>query len=568
VKRRTFLRHGATATAIAATSPAARLVAAPPATKTLYNGIELPAVWPPRHAVDRRVVTPPYLVTRPAIVPIDVGRQLFVDDFLIEKTTMIRVFHTPTPHESNPVLRADRDWERLRNYKDPRQLRSTPTAMVFSDGAVYDRGQYKMWYMGGYGAGTCYAVSNDGVRWTKPVLDVMPGTNVVMEYSGRDSTTMWVDRLAQDPAHRYKLAMHNSQSEQSGRMGLLLFTSPDGIHWTERGQAGYTRDRSSCFYNPFRGVWVFSLKEDGPAGGVGRFRRYFESPDFLSTKWKQGEPVEWVAADVRDLRHPSTNAAPELYNLDCVAYESVLLGLFSIFRGDRPDTQKINEVCLGFSRDGFHWDRPDRRAFIGVSEDPRAWNHGNVQSAGGCCLVVGDRLHFYVSGRSGDPSNVDASSCGTGLFTLRRDGFTSMVWPPDLAPIRREQQWQRFGPVGTLTTRPIRFTGRHLFVNADLRYLVPALSGELRVEVLDEHGAVIQPFDQTRCVPVRGDGTKLAVTWKGAPDLGAVAGRVVRFRFSLTHGHVYAFWVSRSRRGESGGYVAAGGPGYDGPRDT
>ena len=26
--------------------------------------------------------------------------------------------------------------------------------------------------------------------------------------------------------------------------------------------------------------------------------------------------------------------------------------------------EKINEVTVGFSRDGFHWDRPDRRSFL------------------------------------------------------------------------------------------------------------------------------------------------------------------------------------------------------------
>ena len=35
----------------------------------------------------------PYLKQPPKTIPIDVGRQLFVDDFLIESTDMKRVFH-------------------------------------------------------------------------------------------------------------------------------------------------------------------------------------------------------------------------------------------------------------------------------------------------------------------------------------------------------------------------------------------------------------------------------------------------------------------------------------------
>jgi hypothetical protein len=44
----------------------------------------------------------------------------------------------------------------------------------------------------------------------------------------------------------------------------------------------------------------------------------------------------------------------QLYNLDCIAYESMLLGLFTIGRGQPGPREKPNEVCVGFSRGGFH----------------------------------------------------------------------------------------------------------------------------------------------------------------------------------------------------------------------
>ena len=64
---------------------------------TLYNGIRLGRPWPPdwRYA-DEHPTRPPYLADRPAVVPIDVGRQLFVDDFLIEETTMRRSSSRPS----------------------------------------------------------------------------------------------------------------------------------------------------------------------------------------------------------------------------------------------------------------------------------------------------------------------------------------------------------------------------------------------------------------------------------------------------------------------------------------
>jgi hypothetical protein len=44
----------------------------------LYNGIALPDVWPPKVAELTRepLAPPPYLQAPPAVIPIDVGRQL------------------------------------------------------------------------------------------------------------------------------------------------------------------------------------------------------------------------------------------------------------------------------------------------------------------------------------------------------------------------------------------------------------------------------------------------------------------------------------------------------------
>jgi hypothetical protein len=43
--------------------------------------------------VEKDPTAPPYLTSPPEVIPIDVGRQLFVDDFLIAETTLKRTFH-------------------------------------------------------------------------------------------------------------------------------------------------------------------------------------------------------------------------------------------------------------------------------------------------------------------------------------------------------------------------------------------------------------------------------------------------------------------------------------------
>lgn len=504
--------------------------------ETLYNGIRLPASWPPRlSSLPQEPLTPPYLLSPPPVIPIDTGRQLFVDDFLIEEASLNRTFHAAKYHPSSPVLKPDRPWE---------QEGQSPTAMVFSDGVWYDPQDrlFKMWYMGGYVRSTCYATSPDGIQWEKPSLDVRPGTNIV-QAGERDSATVWLDLEEKDPQRRFKMF----RSHGDGGWALSLYFSPDGVHWCDAvARSGPCGDRTTVFYNPFRRVWVYSIRAG--AAGFGRIRRYWESPDVLEgARWKQDEPVLWVGADRLDPPRKDLDVPPQLYNLDAVAYESVLLGLFSIWRGQPKDRAKPNEVLLGFSRDGFHWHRPCREAFIPVSERHGDWNWCNVQSAGGGCLVVRDQLYFYVSARAGIRGSSISGVCSTGLATLRRDGFASM-------------DADESG--GTLTTRPVRFRGKHLFVNVD------APAGELRVEVLDEKRQVVPPFSRENCIPVQADSTIHEVTWSNANDLTALTGRPVRFRFHLRNGRLYSFWVSPDRSGASHGYVAAGGPGFTGPTDT
>ena len=516
-----------------------------PDQQTLYNGIRLPSEWPPHISMlSLGPMRPPYLETPPDVIPIDVGRQLFVDDFLIEATDLKRTHHLAECDPDNPILKPDQPWEReTMSHSHP-----SPQALTFSDGVWYDPDDHvwKMWYMGGHGQGraTCYATSEDGIHWEKPELDVVPGTNIVHP-AGRDSSTVWLDHEETDPTQRFKLFL--TQRREKG-WAMAVHFSTDGIHWHEPVTwTGPCGDRSSVFYNPFRKVWVYSIRENFKSE-LGRVRRYQEHPNVLAgAQWQRDEPTLWVGADKLDPRRPELNLQPQLYNLDAVAYESVLLGLFSIWPGQPTDRAKPNYITVGYSRDGFHWHRPDRRPFIGVSEQPGDWNWGNVQSAGGCCAVVGNELRFYFSGRAGVPGSPSSGVCCTGLAYLRRDGFASMD--------AGEEE-------GTLTTRPVSFAGESMFVNVD------TTEGELLVEVLDERGTVIPSFGKGSCTPIRSDSTMRAVRWEEANTLSGLAGRPVKFRFHLRRGRVYSFWVSPNNRDGSQGYVAAGGPGFDGPVDT
>ena len=130
---------------------------------------------------------------------------------------------------------------------------------------------------------------------------------------------------------------------------------------------------------------------------------------------------------------------------------------------------------------------------------------------------------------------------------MRRDGFASIGADSD---------------VRSMTTRPVRFSGKRLFVNVD------STAGEMRVEVLDANSRVIKNLSADDCIPLRSDNTLAEVRWRGVSDLSAVSGQPVRFRFFLRNARLFSFWISADQSGSSNGYVAAGGPGYTHSRDT
>lgn len=516
----------------------------------------------------------------PGPIRIDIGRQLFVDDALIAKTDLQRTFHAPAPDARNPIF--------VPTTAEERNGGVMPTAAIAT--VLYDPADslYKMWYMAGYDDGFAYATSTDGIEWRRPVLDVVPGTNRFLAPRAgyvRNAASVWIDHDARRQEERFKMfAFHRAGTGSWPRQiptshsphaeVAHLYTSPDGVHWAERVQTGPCGDNTTLFYNPFRGVWAYSIRTFD--GRRGRARSYHEHPDFLaSAAWGSGQPTHWLEADARDRPDPELRYRPELYKVDCVAYESVMIGMFALYRGppnhiaSEGRVPKVIDLEMGCSRDGLAWSRPRRQAFLAASRQPGRWDRGYLHSSGGICLVVGEELYFYYSGFSGvSPVQGGGPYAGgsLGLARLRRDGFASMDGPgTPMPPVTRTGSRRALPsgykePAGTLTTHVLLFSGGHLFVNADV------FDGSLQVEILDPGGTPIEGFTEAACCGVTGNATKAEVTWRHA-SIRALAGRPVRLRFQLVSGRLYAFWISDRADGASGGYVAGGGPGFAGATD-
>ncbi|HBJ87983.1 MAG TPA: hypothetical protein DDZ88_29825 [Verrucomicrobiales bacterium] len=524
-----------------------------PKPEKLYNGIELSLPWPPpfRDPNSAEPMEMPYLKRPLKTIPIDVGRQLFVDDFLIEKTTLKRTFHQAKKFEGNPVFKAET--ERELGPATEGEKGEEATTFTGQGGVFYDPSEklFKMFYVAGWRGPLSLATSPDmktwkrhgqllpeGLRWTGPKLA-----------TGGSDNCVWLDLNAKNPAERIKYLtcwLHVPKDQRPDGFMHSLHVS-DGKTWSDAVPTSIAADDyCSFFYNPFREKWVFSIKKGTSRG---RSRYYYESDDFLKgADWEKS--VYWTSTDKLDLpepqgRYPGAGEQSQLYSLNAVAYESLMIGMHYIHRGpnnkicEEGKFPKLTDLELGFSRDGFHWDRPDRRGFIVGSRAEGSWDRAYLHSTAGVFVVLDDQLVFPYMGTSGiAPSGHRGMYTGgsIGLAMLRRDGFASMDGP------------------GELTTRVVKFKGKHLFVN---------VNGEVRVEVLDEAGKVIRSSNVAA-----GDQTKLRIDWSDGSDLSDRVGRGVKFRFHLTTGSLYAFWVTSDEKGSSNGYVGAGGPAFNGVRDT
>ena len=520
------------------------------------NGITLSEDWPPKRSsvsdLENGMGTIPYLDKKDEVLSIKIGRQLFVDNYLIDSTNLSVISHYPEYLTSNPVLKPDKDWENIRTY-------GSAFSAPFSDGVWYDENEqkFKMWYMAGggkyslknYGI-TCYAESQDGINWIKPELPIVEGTNIVDFNSERDASVIWYDKQEAETCSRYKMFLVARDSV--GKWRYNYKTSEDGIHWKFVCSSQAIADRSTVYKNPFFNKWIFSIRQSiiVSSNKIIRGRVYNEntSPIDGTLYAKSDLKNFWFGSWPNELRHPDfPQISPGVYNQDAIPYESIMLGFFTVWQGPENGyctenkVIKRNQIMLGYSRDGYHWYRRDMNPFFKVDTSKKSWNNGNVQSIVGSPIIVGDKLFFYASGRYLLDNGEEITS--TGLATLRRDGFVSMR-------AGKEE--------GFLTTEKLSFDGKYLFVNADVKNKKASLA----VEVLDENGNPIEGFTQKECVALKKvDSTKQQIVWKNNKDLSSLAGKNIRLKFYVKNADLYAFWISPWESGESRGYTGGGGPG-------
>jgi len=446
---------------------------------------------------------------------------LFFDDRPYENVRGFeRRLGQPEKHPANPLLRPElaHEFKRLHYYGTAR-----------FDGRD---GLFRTWYSTHYYAPgihesdkgsafsyLCLATSRDGIRWEKPALDVVAGTNIVLDNDiGVHGPSVLIDEADPDPAARFKLAMAPYRNGN----GVTIHLSPDGIHWRPFHDGKPVIDvRSDCHIGFYRDPATLLYRASFRTGVPDRRVWGSESADLLH--WSR--PVMVLEPDQND------PCGTQMYGMQMTPYGSFTLGWISMYETsdytEDPDYRKMAgtmDVQLAYSRDGFCWHRACQgRKFIPVG-GPGEWDSGCLMPSS-TAVYRPDRVLFYYSaspyGHSG-PLKIPYESIGPeciGLASLRPDGFVELAAGEDAAE---------------LMTRPFMVTDGRLFLNAE------AAEGSVAAEICDTKGKAIPGFSFADCVSFHGNARAHEVRWKGEPDLHGIERTVIRLKLRARRAHLYS----------------------------
>ena len=374
-----------------------------------------------------------------------------------------------------------------------RHLDSRPDALKEMDG---NAGEY-----------TACAESVDGLRWTEPDLDIVKFPkdphirNAVLYETGLSHNFCPFKDTRPDcpPEERYKAlgGLYDATD------GLFALTSPDGLRWRRKpGPPIFPKPERFAFdsqnvalYDPREGKYalyfrLWEAKNGEHVRSVARIR----SSDF--ERWSE---MELIGPNL---------PGEHLYAVAPTPYFRAPEYLFTLPTRFFPERGDSTDILFMSSRAGQPFERLFTEAIIRPGPRPEAWGNRANYMALGLFPAGNGQMRMY-------------HSLNKMRYTWRVDGFTSLC---------------AGASQGEFTTRPFKFTGNSLLLNAET-----SGAGILLAELLRADGASIPGFGMEECRGFYGDRVDFAMEWNGGRDLGELAGRPVRLRVRLREADFYSF---------------------------
>ena len=138
-----------------------------------------------------------------AAIDISTGRQLFVDDFLVESTTnVVRHWNRPVKMDGPIVWPGSGAAPKKTDGSSGASEGEAVNLTCATDGGLWwdpTRRKFRLWYQADWLGDICYAESDDGVKWDYPDLVVVTGTNRIFEHDIIDSWSVTPNYEAKNP---------------------------------------------------------------------------------------------------------------------------------------------------------------------------------------------------------------------------------------------------------------------------------------------------------------------------------------------------------------------------------
>jgi hypothetical protein len=449
------------------------------------------------------------------VVEVGGEKQLFIDDLFIRQATNVSLRMHPARKTGERTLAPDQPWE---------------NASLNWFSVLQQDGKFRMWYecydIGGWpttnDTSFCYAESADGIRWTKPGLNLFSyhgstSNNILFRelgppgaYSRVHGAGVFVDPTA-PPDARYKCVSQGMFARSSPPYRVAGMVSPDGLRWTRLPNPicnVFADSQYSAFWDTDQAAYVLYGRVNGRGRALGRT----QSRDF-----GRFEPLQLVLEN---------ESARDLYNPAAIKYAGAANAYFMFPSVYDHQTDRLG-IHLAVSRDGIHWRFPDRSTpFIALGPAGQ-FDSGSLYLGQGVVRVQDELWHYY----SGSPLKHEEATLALltnspncriySRATLRLDGYVSVE--------AGDQE-------GGFVTPPLRFKGNCLVLNVTVKP-----GGHLRVGLLDEAGNPDPGLVPVGCVPITGDHLRHRVTWTSHTNLAAQATRPVCLAFRMTRANLFAF---------------------------
>ena len=452
---------------------------------------------------------------------VDIGdrREIFVDHHLVEKLDGVRLaLHAP--RNEGAVLYFDKPWEGS----------FSAYCTVIRDGNIF-RAYYRGVPMAGKDGNdqevTCYAESQDGIKWTKPALNIFnvggsKANNVILAHAApvTHNFSPFLDKNPNARADQKYKAVGGTE-----KSGLVVYVSPDGIHWNKlRDEAVFKKgvfdSQNVAFWSESEGRYVcyFRTWSDGGYKGFRSVSRT-TSNDFIN--WTEPEAMSFGETPFEHLYTQQTSPyfrAPHIY----LAIGARFMPNRQVVTNEQAKKMNVNpsyykdcsDAVLLSSRGGNQYDRTFMESFIRPGIGLVNWVSRSNYPALNVVQTGDSEMSLYVNEEYAQPT------AHLTRYSMRLDGFSSL-------------SGQFAG--GEVLTKTLTFTGKELEIN----YATSA-AGEIRVEIQDEHGKAIPGFKMEDCQPVIGNVIKRTISWKGNENVANLASRQVKLRIYIKDADLYS----------------------------